>query len=260
MPRLLTVDQVEQFRETGCVFPIRVLNQEEVRRFRAAYEEYERRRGGRFDREGREWPSGWLSAPHRHSRWAYDLATHPWVLDAIEDLLGPDILLMDSKLFPKLPHSSSFVAWHQDGTYSSLAPKSDTLTAWIALSESRRENSCMRVLLRSDRLGQRPHVKTADETNLLRHGQMIEDPIDEASAVDVELAAGEMSVHNPFVIHGSGPNRSDSKRVGLSVNFGTPRVAPAPGGERKPALLVRGSDAYRHFEPFEIPAAVGATG
>lgn len=193
------------------------------------------------DPEGREW----LRKPHHCAAWAYELATHPRIVDVIEDLLGPDVMLWDTKLFPKPARSRSYVSWHQDGTYLGLQPMEETLTAWIALSDSLPENGAMQVIPRSHKGGQLMHKATYADGNLLLNGQAIEG-ISSEVMVTLPLRAGEMSVHDMLLVHGSLPNSSDQPRIGVSINYVTPRVRETV--MTRPTVLLRGLDRYNHFE------------
>ena len=257
MGKLLTAEQVAAFDRDGFVLPVQVLPPEEAARLLSAYEDYERRYWGYNDRAfdddaGREF----LRQPQRQARWAYDLVTHPGVLDGVEDLLGPDIMVWESKLFVKPPHSESIVTWHQDGTYVGLDPVEKTLTAWIALTGSGPENGCMRYVPGSHKWGQLSHAPANVGANLLQFGQAIERSLDSEPVVDAILQPGEMTIHHSRVVHGSLPNISDRKRVGLSVFLVTPDVVESH--DRRAAILARGVDRYGRFQRFEWPRGVPA--
>src|SRR5262245_34954195 len=131
---------------------------------------------------------------HLHFDWAYRLATHPKVLDAVEDLLGPDLLVWATELFAKHPRDGVVsIGWHRDGPYMGLDPGL-TVTAWIALSPSQRANGCMRIVRETHRQTRTSRV-----------------PSPEHQIEDVALSAGEMSLHDVFVLHVSGPNESCQK-------------------------------------------------
>jgi non-haem Fe2+, alpha-ketoglutarate-dependent halogenase len=253
MGEVFTAEQVQNYEAHGYAAPARVLASAEAAKYLAAFEAYEADKWGRSgraydDQDGREW----LRKPHRYARWAYELAAHSRVVDAIADILGPDIMLWDTKLFPKPPRSASFVSWHQDGTYLGLEPLTDVLTAWIALSDSLPENGAMRVLPGSHKHGQLEHKATYADGNLLLNGQIIEG-IEGDGAIDIPLRAGEMSVHHMLLVHGSLPNTSDTPRIGISINYVTPRAREKK--MTRPAALLRGEDRYRHFETLQSPFA-----
>jgi hypothetical protein len=233
----LSSQQVSRFEREGCLFPVRVLSDQEVAGFRAAFEETRRRL--RSNGKGAMW-----SQLHLHFRWAYDLVTHPPVLDVIESVLGPDIMVHSTTVFYKPARDASFVSWHQDGTFL-IRNSSPALSAWVALSDSTAENGCLRVLPRSHTSGRLAHSDTYSENNLLSRGDTIESEIDESQAVDVTLKAGEMSLHHVDTIHGSTPNRSDRERIGFTIRYITPRVQTAIRHNR--VILARGRDEFHHY-------------
>ena len=187
-----------------------------------------------------------LGHTQAYFRWAYDLATHPRVLDAVEDVLGPDILVWTVSIFPKYPRDPGYISWHQDGTYWGLDSTRVT-TAWIALTDSTVDNGCMRVVPGSHRRPILPHRDTYAADNRLSRGQEIEVEVDERDAVDVVLRAGEMSLHHVNIIHGSNPNPSDGSRIGFAPRFTTPETRQIDG-EPLTAVLARGRDRSGHFQ------------
>lgn len=208
---MLTEEQVERYRTEGFLCPLRVLDDEEVLRFQGRLAELETEIG-KVSR---------LDQGHHFFGWAYDLAIHPVIVDAVEALLGPDVLVCATLVFGKYPHDPGYVAWHQDSVYSGwhLSPST---SAWIALSPSVPENGCMRVVPGSHLDGLRRHSERPDGASLLRRGEEIEVEVDETEAHDLALQPGEMSLHHSNIIHGSNPNRSDTKRIGFIVRYVTP--------------------------------------
>lgn len=243
MKRSLSHDQVGRYEREGILFPIPVLETGEVARFRAALDALRVRLGGN--------PKPIRTRqPQMHFRWAWDLATHPAVLDAVEDVLGPDILVHSATIFQKPPHDSGFVSWHQDGYYTNLS-EPRLASAWIALSPSIPENGCMRVLPSSQRERLAHTDRPGEEDNLLGSGLRLAAEVDEGRAVDVVLAPGEMSLHHYYLVHGSRPNRSDIDRVGFAVRYMAPAVRQ-PGGHHA-VILARGRDDHGHFELLTQP-------
>lgn len=183
-------------------------------------------------------------------KWAYDLATHPKVLDAVESVLGPNLLLWATSVFAKQAHDPGFISWHQDGTYWGLDSGKVT-TAWIALTESSVENGCMRVVAGSQAMAIQPHHETYAEDNLLSRGQEIAVEVTEEEATDVVLAPGQMSLHHVNIVHGSNANTSDKKRIGFAARYITPSVTHS--GYHQPVALVRGEDTHGNFELLKEP-------
>jgi len=241
MPNSLSEKQVGQYEREGVLFPVRVLSPHEVSRYRAAFEQLETRLGGRLSY------GAW---PHLHFRWAYELATHPAIADAVEALLGPDLVILSSLILCKYPGAPDFASWHQDGTYSGTH-QSPSTSAWLALSDSTPENGCMRVLPGSHHQGIRPHADTYAQNNLLKRGPQIQIQVDENQAEDVCLRAGEMSLHHNSIIHGSASNRSETKRIGFILRFVTPEFTQATA----PVVQVRGRDNYGHLPHLKDPPA-----
>ena len=242
-------EQVDRYRQQGFLFPLPVLDAAEVARYRGAVDELEAALGGTPK------PSD-MSQPQLHFGWAHELATHPRVLDAVEALLGPDLLVHSASIFSKPPHSRSFVSWHQDGAYWGLSEPGVT-SAWIALSPSTRENGCLRVVPGSHTSRTLPFAETPAPDNLLASGAEILVAVDEAEAADLLLAPGEMSLHHVDIVHGSSPNGSDGKRVGFAVRY----ISPATSQQlpHHEVLLARGHDRHGHYEIRRPPPTAGIT-
>jgi ectoine hydroxylase-related dioxygenase (phytanoyl-CoA dioxygenase family) len=188
---------------------------------------------------------------HLFLRWVHDIAVQPRVLDAIEGVLGPDILVWSSQWFAKMPHDRAFVSWHQDATYWGLTPP-NVCTGWIALSVSDTSNGCLRVVPGTHRGALLPQRETHGADNMLSRGQEIAVEVDESQAVELVLRPGELSLHHVGIVHGSGPNDSDVARIGLAVRYISPDVIQQ-GAQRDIAVLARGHDRYGHFDLVEPP-------
>jgi len=234
------------YAERGYCWPCSGLDSGEADAFRQQFTAYWQENIGRY--EGclpRERVPLQIDS-HLALRWVCDLATHPRVLDAVEQVLGPDILLWNTHWFPKFPGDGSYVSWHQDATYWGLHPP-DVTTAWIALTRSSRENGCLRVIPGSHAGELLPQRETYSAANMLSRGQEIAIDVDEDRAVDLELRPGEFSLHHIGIVHGSGPNLGNEARIGLAVRYVAPNVVQT-GSEPDIVLLARGRDAFGHFE------------
>lgn len=216
----------EAFEREGIAFPIPVLTATETSRYRAGFEQLERRLGGKTQN---------LSWVHFHFDWARALVTHPAVLDVVESVLGPDLLVLSTLILCKHARDPGFVGWHQDGTYWRLHD-SPTASAWIALTNSTPTNGCMRVVPGSHLERMLPHVNTYHPNSLLGRGEQVDVEVNESRAKDIILKAGEMSIHQNSILHGSRPNLSDEKRIGFIARFVTPAFEHA----KAPCLHVRG--------------------
>ncbi|HXO03918.1 MAG TPA: phytanoyl-CoA dioxygenase family protein, partial [Stellaceae bacterium] len=174
-----------------------------------------------------------------------DLIRHSAILDAIEDILGPDILCWNTNFFIKEAETPSFVSWHQDSTYWGLSTP-DVCTAWVALTPSTIENGAMAVIPKSHTMDQIPHRDTFDRHNLLTRGQEVAVEVDEREAVPLVLRPGEMSLHHVRLVHGSPPNPSPDRRIGFAIRYIPTSIHQLEGTDS--ATLVRGTDRYGHFE------------
>ena len=243
--KILSEAAVRQYHDLGYYAPVSVMSRQEAGQLRSALETYEA-------------GAGILAGKLRHKShllftWLNDLIRHPRVLDAVEDLIGPNILCWGSSFFIKEPRNPGFVSWHQDSTYWGLDP-ADVVTAWVAFSDSTAANGAMRVIPGTHKMEQIPHKDTFRPENLLSRGQEIMVDVDESQAAMLELAAGEMSLHHVRLIHGSDPNPSDLRRIGYAIRY-IPTHVRQVAGTHDSATLVRGVDTYRHFEAEQRPDA-----
>ena len=186
---------------------------------------------------------------HLYFDWLWDLTRSPAILDAVEDLIGPDVLVFASKFWIKNAGDNRFVSWHQDSAFFGLDPH-DEVTVWMAVTEATRDNGCVRVIPGSHRGPAQQHVETYDKDNMLARGQVIED-IDESRAVDLELRPGEFSIHNERLVHASLANASADRRIGFSWMIIPTHVRSTIG--RRTATLVRGQDRHGHWDRDPLP-------
>jgi non-haem Fe2+, alpha-ketoglutarate-dependent halogenase len=240
--KLLAPTDVEAYHRDGILFPLRVFDSQEAGRLLGRLEAIEAANGGRL-------PARINQKPHLLFPWLNELIRHPRILDAVEDVLGPDLLCWSAQFFAKNGGDPSYVSWHQDATYWGLSSP-DVVTAWVALTPSTVQSGCMRVVPGTQHR-QVAHKDTFAETNLLSRGQEIEVQIGENEALDVVLAPGEMSLHHVLIHHGSEPNRADHRRVGFAIRYISAQVYQT-SNVRESATLVRGVDAHQHFD-HELP-------
>ena len=173
-----------------------------------------------------------------------ELATLPSVLDIVEQMIGPDILLFNVTYIIKEARSLSHVSWHQDLTFWGLS-HDDQVSMWLALSPATEQSGCMRMIPGSHKEGVYHHETSDDETNVLLQSQTIKD-IDEGRAVMCPLAPGEASFHHGWTLHASMPNHSADRRIGLNIQYIAPHVRQTKH-DKDTAILVRGRDPYHHF-------------
>jgi len=218
VPKFLSRQQVDQYREQGFLAPIDVISEQEAGDYLQRLQAAEAAYADELNAQNR-------NNPHLAFGFLDQLVHHPVIMDAVEDLIGPDFALWGSVLFIKEPQSSHYVSWHQDATYMGLEPQ-DFVTPWLALSPSNRETGCMSMIPGSHRGAIRPHEETFHEDNILTRGQQIGD-VDESLAVDLVLQPGQMSLHHARTIHASRPNRGTERRAGFAIQ------AYVPAGTRQ---------------------------
>lgn len=246
MPKFLSHDQIREFTQDGVVFPMQVLTQDEVAQPRAALETLRAALGEQADSER-------FRQLHLFHSWARELATHPRVLDAVEDIIGPDILVHGTGLFWKLPQDPGYVPWHQDGYNAKLS--AGYVSAWLALTDSSPDNGCLRVVRGSHREGIFPHELTSvSPDNIGTGGLEIARQVKESEATDIVLAPGEMSLHHVAIFHGSNPNTSNRPRIGYAVRYVSP--ATRQKLDHPPVILARGRDSFGHFRHLEEPSSL----
>lgn len=238
MPKILRDDQVIGYGRDGFIAPVRVMSAEDAAAFRKRFEAYE----AQFD--------GWYEMSkgqklHLLQTWMAELAGHEKIVDAVEDVMGPDVMVWGTSLFIKDAGTEDYVSWHQDSTYWGLS-KPDVVTAWVALSPANKVSGCMKMMPGTHTWDQVEHTDTLAAHNLLTRGQEIAVEVDESQSVLAELKPGEISLHNIRTVHGSEPNRSDHRRIGVAIRFIAPHVKQV-NADGDSAWLVRGEDKYGHF-------------
>ena len=241
----LSAAEVARYRRDGFLFPLPALSPEEVARYRRALEKHE---AG----AGKPLHGKYKHKVHLLFTWASELVHHPAVVEPVADLIGPDVLCWTTNFFIKEPASAGFVSWHQDSTYYGLDSDS-VVTAWVALSDASPESGCMAFLPGSHLQDQLPHRDTFHRDNLLSRGQEVAVDVDAANAVAAPLAAGQMSLHHIKLVHGSEPNRSGDRRIGLAIRYIPTHVRQSK--VRDAATLVRGTDTHHHFDLEPRPRA-----
>ncbi|HEV2039820.1 MAG TPA: phytanoyl-CoA dioxygenase family protein [Casimicrobiaceae bacterium] len=238
MPKILTQAQIDQFWRNGCVFPVRVMPEAEALEIRRRLETFESENGGPLKGALRH-------KSHLLFTWLGDLVRNNGIVDAIEDLYGPNLLCWTTNFFIKEADNPAFVSWHQDSTYWGL-DKPDVVTAWVALTPSNKANGAMKFIPGSHTKDQIPHRDTFAKNNLLTRGQEVAVEVDESKAVAITLEPGEISLHHVRLVHGSPPNPSHDRRIGFAIRYIPTTVAQIAGEDS--ATLVRGVDTHRHFE------------
>jgi ectoine hydroxylase-related dioxygenase (phytanoyl-CoA dioxygenase family) len=233
----LSAADVARYRECGYHYPVRAMSAAEAAIHMRKLEAHEAAHG--------KLQGAMRHKAHLYLTWLDDLVRRPTILDAVGDILGPDLMVYSSSFFIKEPRDPGYVSWHQDAHYWGL-DSGDVVTAWVALVDSDHENGAMRVVP-GTHLADLPHVDTFAKNNMLSRGQEVAVDLADRGFVEMELKAGELSLHHVGIVHGSEPNNSDRRRIGFAIRYMAPHVRQtivATDG----AMLVRGSDRFHHFE------------
>ena len=244
MGKKLTDEQVEKYRRDGFVYPVDAFTHEQATAYRRKMEAFEQSQNMQLTK-------GQNFKPHLLFTWVDEIVHHPAVLDAVEDLIGPNIRLFHLSVWPKNANDPAFVGWHQDATYFGLEP-AEQVTAWVALTDAPVESGCMEVIPGSHRLGQMHHGETQSAHNLLSRGQTLTVDFDRRRTEFMPVQAGQFSLHHTHLIHSSGANRSNHRRIGLGISY-IPTHVRCTGSTRLTAMLVRGVDTYGHFDDERRP-------
>ena len=244
----LNARQIEHYRRDGHVSPLPAFSPQQALAYRRRLEESEARFGPlQVGKLG--------SKSHLVFTWVDEIARHPSVLDAVESLIGPDILIYTLTMWLKNARDDAYVGWHQDASYFGLEPL-EQVTAWVALSESSPESGCVQVIPGSHLHGLKHHsAPQTGRKSMLPRSQSITNAnaVDESKAVDQPLKPGEFSLHHTLLIHGSCPNRSSDRRLGIGISY-IPARARFTGSTRLTAMLVRGID-HGNFDAEPRPQA-----
>ncbi len=204
----LTNIQLNEYNNKGFVAPLDILTSNEALELRKEIEKIESKWPNELEGIGRNYP-------HMISPILDEVCHNNKILNAVESLIGKNILICGTTLFIKNPNQKGFVSFHQDAKYIGLEPY-NWVTAWLAVTDSNEENGCMRMLSGSHKKNLQEHNQKFDEGNLLTRGQTIED-IKIEQTTPIILKAGQMSLHHPTIVHGSGQNKTNDRRIGFVV-------------------------------------------
>jgi non-heme Fe2+,alpha-ketoglutarate-dependent halogenase len=239
MGKKLTDAQIEHYHRDGFVYPVDAFGADEARRYRGAMEDFEAAQGTQLTK-------GHNFKPHLLFTWVDEIVHSPAVLDAVEDVIGPDIRLFHLSVWPKDAGDPAYVSWHQDATYFGLEPAVQ-VTAWVALTDASVEAGCMEVIPGSHKLGQLHHAERDAQHNLLSRGQTVTADFDRSRTAFMPVRAGQFSLHHTYLLHNSRPNLSADRRIGLGISY-VPTHVRCTSSTRLTAMLVRGTDVHGHFD------------
>ena len=242
----LSSNQLKQYKDEGFVFPINIFTNQKAKEIRNEIEFIENKIPGELEKSGRY--NAHIISP------LLDEVTHnSKILDAVESLIGKNILVCGTTLFIKNPNEKGFVSYHQDAKYIGLEPH-NWVTAWVAITDSNENNGCMRMWPGSHKDNLKEHEQKFNEGNLLTRGQTVKNvPLEKTTPII--LKAGQMSLHHPTVVHGSDLNKSNDRRIGFVIQsyIGT-NVKQVLG--KNSVQLARGTDEFNYHEKVERPKSL----
>ena len=238
---------VSSYQENGYYFPIQAMELSQAKIYRDQLEALEAASAGVALGNNSQ-----LNFPHVIFQFANEIVRNSIILDVVETLIGPDILVWGSTFFIKEPHTDSFVSWHQDLRYWGLEKEDEVVSAWLALSPVIKANGCMRFVPKSHTSELVEHNDTFDDKNVLTRGQEARVNINEAQTVHAELQPGEVSFHHGRLLHASAANHSDQRRIGLAINYISAQNRQVVA-RKDFGMLVRGVDNHRYFEQVPPP-------
>ena len=250
---LLTEEQKEAYWNDGYLFPINVANALQSNNWRNSLEKIEQ-----------DWLDNGLKLPlNTYKRvnaqvvmpLACEIGLHAPILDAVEGILGPDVMLYSVEFLTKEAHTKHVVTMHQDLAYWGMGDMDNILTAWLALSPATTASGCMDFVCGSHKNEILAHEDSFDEHNLLSRGQEIKVDVANSDKVAVELNPGNISLHHGLTIHGSGPNKSDDRRIGVAIRYVSAKMRKA-GGVKDYAISARGTYNNNSFTTYNPPTSL----
>ena len=224
----------KKYEKDGFVFPVQVISSEEAIIHRQILEDAERKIG----------PLHYKTKIHTILTSPYKLATNSLILDLVEKIIGPNILLHNVTYIIKEANSLSHVSWHQDLTYWGFS-HDDQVSVWLALSSVNKQNGAMKMIPGSHKRGMMKHKVTKDKNNVLFQGQTVE-RVNENKAILCELLPGQASFHHRWTLHSSSANRTSDRRIGLNIQYLATHVKQTKNNLDS-SICVRGEDKYNNF-------------
>ena len=239
----LTTKQLKQYQDKGYLSPIDIFSPEEAKKIKVEIEYIEKK-----------WPEALIGLGRNNAHYISPLLDrvchNSKILDAVESIIGKNILVGGTTLFIKEPDNKGFVSWHQDAKYIGFEPH-NWVTAWLAITDANEKNGCMRMCPGTHKEKIKEHKDTFNKNNLLTRGQTVQN-IQLKDTVPNELKAGQLSLHHPMIVHGSGLNKSNSRRIGFVIQsyIGT-NVDQVIG--KVYVQQARGDDTFKYHEHTKRP-------
>lgn len=235
------------YRDNGYFYPLDAMTPGQAAEYRSEFGSLQ----GALEKSGIG-RGGQLNQVHSVLRFVNEIVHNERILDAVEAVIGPDILVWGSTFFIKEPRTTGFVSWHQDLRYWGLKDEDAMVSAWLALGPVNKSNGCMQFVPASHNDGLLPHKDNFDADNFLYRGQEAQVDINEADVVHVELEPGQFSLHHGFLLHASPANHSNIRRWGLTINYIAAHNQQVVA-DHDFAMLVRGEDRFGHFRAVPEP-------
>jgi len=230
----------ERFETDGAVWPLPVFDEARITKYRAEVEKAES--------ELHLMGSDYRCKSQVLFPWLDEIVHDEALGDIVEAVIGPNFHCWDTLFWLKEPGDEKYVSYHQDATYWNFAPKTAAMTVWLAFSDATAEAGAINYALGSHRLSQLEHVDKKHEHNLLMRGQTIAADIDAYERAVAEVPAGHVSVHAPFIVHGSPPNRSKFRRIACGMIFASTACKPVATFSPESTVMVRGVDTYNYMQ------------
>lgn len=242
-------DIFTNYTRDGYYFPIKVMTIDEAFAYRKMLEAEEI--NGKYDDQEKQLL---YKSPDLVLPFVDEITRLPTILEPVQAILGPNLLVFETIFFIKEAHTPHFVSWHQDLTYWGLDDLSE-VTAWVALTPATAQSGCMQFVPGSHRKQIGEHHDTFEDNNMLSRGQVLIQEVREEEIVDIVLQSGEMSLHHGRMFHASPANRSADRRIGLAIRYISPEMKLV-SGEKRVVHLVAGEDTFDHFEKVAPPPGV----
>ncbi|MBT6903706.1 MAG: phytanoyl-CoA dioxygenase family protein [Gemmatimonadetes bacterium] len=237
-PQALTRTQIDTFNRDGYIKGIRIFSAEQIAEIRAYFDQLL----AKTLAEGGDSYS--INSAHLTYGRVFDLLANERITAHIKDLLGEHLIGWGSHFFCKMPRDRKTVSWHQDASYWPMTP-SKTATVWLAIDDADVDNACMRFIPGSHHHGHLTYkLSEEDENNVLF--QTVPTAEQYGEPIDVELKAGEISIHSDMLLHGSKANTSARRRCGLTMRYCAAEVRALQGWHLKGVLLA-GDDPEQHW-------------
>lgn len=242
MGKALSAEAIAAYRANGFHLPFRAMSEEDALSCRRRIERFE---GEEPDAVGKLDLKCNLLFP-----WIDGVTRTPRLLDALEDLLGPNLLCWNASVRNKKARSPTYAGWHQDTRYIQIRPTGTI--AFLALSPANGESGTVSVIPGSHKWDVLPHADTHDKDSILTRGQYITAAFDQSQAVPLDLKPGECAFFDHNIVHSSGPNRTDDRRLVMLIGYYATHSKPLDG-RRVSAFVVRGADEHGHFDADRQP-------